>query len=122
MKWDGIEFFDSSEFDSPDKPGSGQGMEFKLIKKIDGIRRACGFPFFITSGFRTAEHNEKVGGKDESAHTTGKACDIKCDISNQRWQVIKWAIDFGIQRIGIGKDFIHLDTDESKPQRVMWLY
>ena len=32
------------------------------------------------------------------------------------------AIKVGINRIGIGKNFIHLDTDKKKSQDVIWHY
>jgi hypothetical protein len=28
----------------------------------------------------------------------------------------------GVTRIGIGKDFVHVDIERTKDQRVVWLY
>lgn len=44
---------------------------------MDNIRVAYGAPIRITSGFRTAAVNEKVGGSKTSAHCKGMAVDIQ---------------------------------------------
>lgn len=76
----------------------------------------------VTSGYRTEEHNDEVGGVDGSAHTGGYAVDIACRTSRLRFLIIQAALDVGISRIGIARTFIHLDTDPSKPVQVAWLY
>lgn len=43
----------------------------------DRLRRHIGRPIRITSGFRSAQVNERVGGSPTSQHTTGEAADIK---------------------------------------------
>lgn len=43
---------------------------------LDKIREAYGEPIFINSGYRTPEHNKKVGGVANSQHLTGEACDF----------------------------------------------
>ena len=48
--------------------------------------------------------------------------DIVCNSSDTRWKIVTAAIAFGFRRIGIGKNFIHLDCDDSLPQQVMWHY
>jgi hypothetical protein len=32
-------------------------MDIEFIKGLDNLRAACGFPFVITSGFRSKEHS-----------------------------------------------------------------
>lgn len=76
----------------------------------------------ISSGVRCEECNKKVEGKTNSAHLTGKALDIKVSTSDERYQLVESFIERGINRIGIGKDFIHIDIDKTKPQEVMWVY
>ena len=41
------------------------------------IREHFGKPITITSGYRTAEHNAKVGGSKSSQHLLGRAADIQ---------------------------------------------
>ena len=120
--WSEIKHFVVGEFDSPDDAGSGIKMNIELVKLLDRIRDDCKFPFIINSGFRTPEHNKRVGGVAGSAHEMGLACDIRTDSSSDRFAILKAAFKLGVARVGLGKDFIHIDIDYSKPQNVAWPY
>ena len=120
--WETVKHFKPSEFDSPDETGSGFNISMELIKIIDQIRQETGIAMKINSGYRTKQHNLEVGGKPDSAHTQGFAVDILVLSSQDRFTLIKKALDKGITRIGIGSTFLHLDLDYSKPQSVCWLY
>lgn len=97
-------------------------MQDSFLKLIDIARTTAGVPFVITSGYRCSKHNAEVGGKPNSAHLAGKAVDIKCSNSSDRFEMIKALTFVGFNRIGIGKNFIHVDSDETKPQKVIWTY
>jgi hypothetical protein len=43
---------------------------------INRLREYVNRPFVLTSGYRPAEHNKKIGGAPNSAHVTGQAVDI----------------------------------------------
>ena len=58
-----MKYFNYSEFDSPDVQGSGQLMDAKILMMLDQVRDKFDKPIHITSGFRTPQHNEAVGGK-----------------------------------------------------------
>lgn len=121
--WGDIQYFKPEEFDSPDLSGSGRrNMDINFIIKLDTIRRITKVPLHINSGYRTIEHNEKVGGRHWSAHRKGKAADIRCDNTVLRYMIIKEAIKLGINRFGIGASFLHLDVDDTLPGNVMWIY
>ncbi len=122
LTWADIEFFKSEEFDSPDAPGSGYGMNLAFVQQLDELRKRVGFPLTIHSGFRTAEHNAKVGGVGDSAHEHGLAADIGVGDGMQRMKVVREAMAMGFVRIGIGHTFVHIDTDSSLPQNVIWTY
>ena len=79
-------------------------------------------PFKITSGIRSKEVNQRVGGVKDSAHLKGMACDISTVDSRTRMRVLYGLIKVGFNRIGIGSNFIHVDDDPSKPEDVCWLY
>lgn len=116
-------YFTWSEFDSPDAPGSGERfMNPDFIRRLDRIRAAVGFPLLITSGYRTAAHNARVGGRANSAHLRGHAADIRALTDGQKRAIAQAAIAEGITRIGWGRTFIHLDVDPTLPQRVVWGY
>ena len=49
----------------------------KVADQLEVLRAALGGrPIIITSGYRTPEHNKKVGGVGGSAHLTASAADI----------------------------------------------
>lgn len=114
--------FELKEFDSPDAPGSGVKMNKDFLEKLDFSRHDAGIPFIITSGYRTNEHNEKVGGVDSSAHTKGYAADIACRDSVSRHKIVCSLILAGFDRIGVASTFIHVDSDPDKPKNVIWVY
>ena len=120
--WDNIRYFKPSEFDSPDAPGTGYHMDEDFVLLLDALREAVGFPLRINSGFRTKEHNKLVGGKPTSAHTKSVAVDTRCVSAHYRFRILEEAYRLGFRRIGIGETFIHLDSDLSLPQEVLWTY
>lgn len=76
----------------------------------------------ITSGYRCKLHNRAVGGSRTSSHLKGLAEDIAAPDSRTRFRVISAAIRLGIHRIGIGREFIHIDIDRAKDPEVAWIY
>ena len=125
-----LNYFDISEFDSPDKPGSGkENMDVNLLMILDNMRHRSGISYKITSGFRTPEHHKKLKEKgyktsDTSPHLLGKAADIAAPDSRSKYLIIEAALHFGIQRVGVGANFIHIDIQEEpeKPVRLIWTY
>ena len=119
-----IKYFNLSEFDSPDEIDSGYNMDVQFIRKLDEAREIAGIPFKVTSGYRSVAHNKKVGGVLNSSHIKIPCCaaDIQVSGSRDRFLIISAAIKVGINRIGIGKNFLHLDTDKTKSQDVTWHY
>lgn len=114
-------YFDYEEFDSPDVPGSGKKMNKYVLDRLDVARGGAGIPFKINSGYRTKEHNKKVGGSKTSSHLGGWAVDIHCTDSRSRERIVHHLIMAGFQRIGIAKTFVHADIDPHK-QPALWLY
>ena len=117
-----LKYFNLSEFDSPDEVGSGNKMDSKFLEKLDYARHNAGIPFKINSGYRTKAWNLRVKGKSHSSHCLGLACDIACNGSRERYIILDALMSVGINRLGIGKSFLHCDIDNSKDQDVIWLY
>lgn len=117
-----MRYFDISEFDSPDEPGSGaKHMKKVFLNAIDSARGEAGIPFKINSGYRTPEHNKSVGGSPTSSHLDGFAADIACTDSHTRQKILDALWIVGFNRIGIAHTFIHCDVDPRKKPAV-WVY
>jgi zinc D-Ala-D-Ala carboxypeptidase len=123
-----LRYFDFSEFDSPDEKGSGEKhMDRGFLRKLDNARHIAGIPFRITSGFRTKAYNIDLTNRGyktskTSPHMKGLAADISTPDSKTRYKVIEALRLQNFTRIGIGKNFVHCDTDTSKSQEVIWHY
>ena len=48
----------------------------KLAQNLQVLRDATGKKITINSGYRSVEHNKKIGGKTASQHLLGNAADI----------------------------------------------
>jgi uncharacterized protein YcbK (DUF882 family) len=121
-------YFKYEEFDSPDEPGSGEkNMSPLFIKLLDDARHYAQTSFKITSGFRSKAHNESLRKRGfkavkNSAHLKGLAADISCTTSAKRYLIIDALRFVGIDRIGIGRNFIHCDIDKTKTKNLIWHY
>ncbi|MDD2651733.1 MAG: D-Ala-D-Ala carboxypeptidase family metallohydrolase [Sulfurimonas sp.] len=121
MAYDFGRYFKPKEFECGCGCG-GLDISQKLVDRLNTARELLKQPIVINSGFRCLEHNRKIGSEDSSAHVKGLAVDIRAIDSNYRYKLLNVLFFCGFFRIGIDKDFIHIDIDESKPQKVTFLY
>jgi len=120
VDWSRIKYFKPEEFSC--KCGCGSRiMNPQLVAALDLARSRAGVPFKINSGFRCQKHNRNVGAKPTSSHTLGLAVDIAYTSGTQGLAILKALIPF-FDRIGVGKNFIHVDIDPDKPSPVLWTY
>jgi len=117
-----FKYFNYEEFNSPDLDDSGKKVSNELISMLDVARKKYGKSISINSGYRTRDHNAKVGGTPNSSHLKGLAADIKCVNSTDRFKLEGILREVGFKRIGIGETFIHIDIDKDKSQNVLWTY
>lgn len=116
---------DLSEFDQRGSIGSGQNMKLEFVEKLDELRHRCGFPFQVTSGYRSPEYNATVSSTGlTGVHTKGIAADIVFHNGQQLYAIVKHAMDMGFSGIGINftRKFVHLDTMEELPRPNIWSY
>ena len=92
------------------KDGSHQvALKRDLLDKLQLLRDSAGKPVIITSGYRNAAHNLKVGGSPTSRHLRGEAADIQIpDLSPN--QVAELAEQVGFNGIGVYTTFTHVDV------------
>ncbi len=123
--------FDRAEFACRCGCGANQ-VSPRLVAALQDMRRQLGRPIAIRSGCRCPTHNAAEGGKPDSAHLSSlpgaepveacEAADLVAAMSRERYALVAAALMTGVRRIGIGKDFIHVDVDATKDQEVLWLY
>jgi uncharacterized protein YcbK (DUF882 family) len=109
--------FSLSEFESKDgseTPGILQKNIKELAKNLQVLRDHFGKPIKVNSGYRSPEHNARVGGGKRSQHLLGTAADIVIDgVSNDLIaDTIEQFIREGkMQQGGLGRydDFTHYD-------------
>ena len=49
----------------------------ELLKRLNKFREIYGKPLIVNSGYRSPEHNAKIGGAKNSKHCQVMACDFK---------------------------------------------
>ena len=115
-------YFTESEFNRCTPSCSMKDMDNDFLLLLDKLREKCGFPLVISCAYRSKEWDLKKGRSGNSAHTRGKAVDIRYNSSSTAYAIVKNAMELGIKRIGVGKNFIHIDNDDSLPQNVLFNY
>jgi len=91
-----------------------------LMNRLDWARDIAEVPFIITSGFRTPEDNERVGGVENSAHLTGWAVDIAYETEYELYRILYALLRQSFTRIGIYEGHVHVDMDPSKNEERVW--
>jgi uncharacterized protein YcbK (DUF882 family) len=96
-------------------------IRWDFVSALDDLRGVCGFPFIITSGYRSPSHSAEAAKARPGQHTHGIAADIKVTGGAQRHAIVSNAIKLGVFRgIGVAKTFIHVDTRDTDP--MIWQY
>ena len=104
------------------------GFKTYTLQNLTLLRKAAGFPFFVTSAYRCQHYNTAKGYTQ--THSTGQAIDIR--ISHKKAKIlVDLAKSFGFHGIGISqkgevaKRFIHLDDlpeTQGRPRPHVWSY
>lgn len=102
------ENFYLSEFQSPDT--KEVKIEEKLVNLLEEFREQVNRPLIINSGYRTHEHNVKVGGSPKSQHMEGSAVDIRIIEGYTSVEMADMAEKVGFDGIGIYNWGIHVDV------------
>ena len=95
-------------------------IRWDFVSALDDLRGVCGFPFIVTSGYRSPLHSIEAAKEKPGQHTVGNAADIKVRNGVERFTIVKNAIALGFKGIGIANTFVHVDTREN--DAVIWTY
>lgn len=97
-------------------------MDEVFLNKLLFAQKLAGRKFKINSAFRSFAYEKQKGRSGRSSHCKGLAVDIASPDSGTRFVVIAALLGAGFNRIGIGKNFIHVDDDLSKSHPVIFHY
>lgn len=116
------QYFKYKDFDCSETGTNEMSNEF--ITSLNELRRRCGFPFIITSGYRSPDHSIEKKKEKPGQHSLGVAADIKVNNGVQKYKIVAEAINMKFTGIGIAKDFIHVDRRvlENNASPVIWSY
>lgn len=106
------------------KCGCGGGfemMEAEFLEMLDRTRDMAGIPFTLNSAYRCPAHNKAIGSHSDN-HPSGQAVDVKCLYSVTRYIIVTSALKVGFKRIGLHREFIHLDNRRVEPVASIWFY
>ena len=117
-----LDFFTREEF-ACQHTGENE-IEDTFLLKLDLLRARCGFPFVITSGYRSPEHPIESRKEKAGTHAQGIAADIKVTDGTQRFKIVEEAIKMGFSGIGVAGVFVHVDIRDldGNESPVMWTY
>jgi zinc D-Ala-D-Ala carboxypeptidase len=97
----------------------------RLAKGLERVQAITGFPLEISSGYRCAELNRRVGGAKNSQHTQGLAADFTCAEFGSPVDVIKAIRSSGInfdQCILEYAKWVHISFSKAPRGKVLTIY
>lgn len=97
-------------------------MDTAFLEKLLFAQKLCGRKFRINSAYRSVAYEKSKGRSGRSAHCTGQAVDVSTRDSKTRYVVVAALLSAGFNRIGIGKNFVHVDDDLKRVHPVIFHY
>jgi hypothetical protein len=92
----------------------------ELLDMLEKARKLACVKFIINSWCRCQAYNDSLDNSvPDSAHIKGLAVDISAKLNKHI--ILKSLRKAGFKRIGTAKIFIHVDMDDTKPQKE-WTY
>ena len=122
IDWTQIHHFKPSEFVKPEL------LRWEMLKALDDLREAVGFPLTISSSYRDPVHNTAVGGAKDSAHlpdpVDGKYSGIDIatvGLGGVDLYFLLREVTRRFVRVGIYPDHIHVDCENRLIQQCAWV-
>tara|TARA_R110002020_G_scaffold159787_1_gene343907 strand:- start:1 stop:366 length:366 start_codon:yes stop_codon:yes gene_type:complete len=92
-----------------------------LVERLQEARTDYDSPMVVTSGLRCKNFNSKQNGSPNSSHLWGEAVDVAMNDPILRYRMVQIFQKY-FKRIGIAKNFIHVDVDHMKIHPCIWTY
>lgn len=124
MDWGKYPNFKASEFSC--QHCGADGIQEKLVAKLQALRTEYGRPMRITSGYRCPQHPIEARKTAPGAHALGLAADVGVEGADAH-RVLALAFKHGFTGVGVQQKgtgrFIHLDVRQGElPGPTVWSY
>ena len=121
-------YFSYAELGAADAPEAiRRNIECLCTRLLDPIREAVGRPILVNSGYRSPEHNRRVGGSPTSDHMRGLAADIHiAGLSGEEQKklilpaITQWRLSF--DQLIVYPRFVHISYRPGEKNREMVLH
>jgi len=119
---EGLTYLTWDMFDSPDLPNSGyKFMEREPVIILDNIVKKYRISLNIILGYTSKPYADKLKLIRANSHRVGKAVKIRCVGTKKRLTLVKGLIEQGVNRIGVGNEYVYFDTDDLK-ERAFYIW
>jgi uncharacterized protein YcbK (DUF882 family) len=122
INWTQIRHFKPTEFERPEL------LRWEMLKALEDLREAVGFPLKISSSYRDPAHNMVVGGALDSAHLPDPHDGFYSGIDIQTTGIGGVSLFFLLRevmrrfvRVGIYPNHIHIDCENRLTQQCAWV-
>ena len=103
--------FTETEFERCFPVCSLADMDQVFIDKLDFARKLADVPFILNCAYRSSSWDKSRGRSGSGYHTKGRAVDIRCVDSSDRYKIVSACIHCGLS-VGIYRTFLHIDDRE----------
>jgi hypothetical protein len=120
--FEGLTYLTWDMFDSPDLPNSGyKFMEREPVIILDNIVKKYRISLNIILGYTSKPYADKLKLIRANSHRVGKAIKIRCVGTKKRLTLVKGLVEQGVNRIGVGNEYVYFDTDDLK-ERAFYIW
>jgi hypothetical protein len=127
-EYEGKNYFTNSyDFPKCDPPCKLEDINPLSLRKLNHLRflffKMFKKPLYLNCAFRSIAHDKAAGRSGRGAHPMGRAFDVRSLgwTSSERAQFVRLAWEVGFTRIGIYKNFVHIDDRvDMNPPHMLW--